>query len=90
MKLLHRLAHLFGVNNGSVYSWFDDDGKRMRGFRCAGCETIELVHEEPAIPECCSSSTGPSGCYRLRCQLGRKCAEIGKHSAISDSGREGS
>ena len=40
----HDLAHLFGLNSGTCYSWWEDD-KLMMGFRCFGCDTISQVHD---------------------------------------------
>ena len=38
-KLLHRLAHLFGLNRGRVVSFWLEDGLWI-GHRCAGCNQI--------------------------------------------------
>lgn len=43
-KLLHCFSHLFGLNTGRCYSWWDGN-KLMMGFKCNGCETIQGVHE---------------------------------------------
>ena len=48
--ILHRLRHLFGLNTGHVYTWWDSDsGRLMIGFRCDGCDTIEHVSARPSI-----------------------------------------
>ena len=39
-RLLHALAHLFGLALGRVYFWTDDDGTPMVGHRCSTCGTI--------------------------------------------------
>lgn len=37
------------MNHGDMYFWHDDEtGKRMSGFKCRGCKTIQLVDELPA------------------------------------------
>lgn len=47
-RLIHALAHLLQMNHGDMYFWHDDDtGKRMAGFKCRGCETIQGVYQLP-------------------------------------------
>lgn len=42
-KLIHRLAHLFGLNKGRVASfWLDDE--LWIGHRCDGCDEINGAH----------------------------------------------
>jgi hypothetical protein len=49
-RAMHRLRHLFGLNNGSTYSWWDSDTNHlMIGFRCDGCATIEHVEQRPHV-----------------------------------------
>ena len=43
MRFFHWLAHLFLLNNGKVYSWYDGD-VLMIGFKCSGCDTISGVY----------------------------------------------
>ena len=44
-QLLHFLAHLFRVNMGNVYSWFDcDTGYLQRGWKCS-CGNIYFVEQ---------------------------------------------
>ena len=47
--MIHWLAHLFGLNTGTVYTWWDgyytDDKKLMVGFKCSKCGDISGVHE---------------------------------------------
>ena len=38
--ILHRLAHLFGMNLGRVYFFTDDRGVQMVGHRCGTCGAI--------------------------------------------------
>ena len=42
--MIHRLAHLFGVFNGTCYSWWDNK-KLMMGFKCNKCGDISGVHD---------------------------------------------
>jgi len=42
-RLLHRLAHILGLNGGKVETWYDSDGTLMIGFRCAGCGRMQNV-----------------------------------------------
>lgn len=82
MSILHRLAHLFGVNSGRVHSWHEGE-KIMVGFRCEGCNTIEGVHER-RIQAGCITTLGPSGCYRVRCNLSGKCVAAVEQEGSKD------
>jgi len=45
-KIWHGIMHIFGMNTGQVYTWWDSDtGDLMVGFRCNGCERIDGVHK---------------------------------------------
>lgn len=45
-SVLHKLAHLFNLQFGLPYSWYDRD-VLMIGFRCSTCGDISGVHESP-------------------------------------------
>jgi len=42
--MIHWLAHLFCINTGTVYSWYDGDDL-MIGFKCSKCGDISGVHK---------------------------------------------
>ena len=59
--MLHRLSHLFGIFNGTCYSWWDN-GKLMMGFKCNKCGDISGVHDathitDNAIEKFCAKGT---------------------------------
>lgn len=43
-KILHKIAHKFGLNYGLCHSFYDDKGRLMMGFVCSTCGKIEHIH----------------------------------------------
>jgi hypothetical protein len=48
--ILHRLAHLFMLNRGNPWSWWEidllkDSRRLMMAFRCSTCGDLSHVHE---------------------------------------------
>jgi hypothetical protein len=42
-RLLHRLAHFFGLYSGTVETWRARCGKPMQGLRCDQCGKLEAI-----------------------------------------------
>ena len=38
--MIHWLAHLLHWQNGTVESWWSEDGHLMLGFKCSTCGTL--------------------------------------------------
>jgi hypothetical protein len=75
--ILHRLAHLLGLNHGRVYGWWEGTcmdiaegrGVSMIGHRCSTCGDI--------------SHTGPANVDRVLATI-----EAERRAAVRDEGRE--
>ena len=44
-RLIHKISHVMGTNEGSVESWWTPGRKLLIGFRCRGCGRLSGVHE---------------------------------------------
>lgn len=44
MRIIHRLAHFFGVYHGKCFSFWDGD-KLMMSFKCTTCGDMSGVHD---------------------------------------------
>lgn len=54
MNFWHWIEHLFSLNKGNVYSWYetqipDFTQKLMIGFKCSKCGIISQIHERKSI-----------------------------------------
>ena len=54
-KLLHKLSHLFGSNEGKIVTWSDDEFIYV-GFECNGCgiidkDSIDKIEFDKVIPQ---------------------------------------
>jgi len=49
--MIHWIAHLLGINNGTTYSWIEDPyelygkSKIMMSFKCTKCGDLSGVHK---------------------------------------------